>query len=310
MIEILTDDMLPLEGGCVMSLGNFDGVHIGHAQLIKELAAAKNSEKAVVFTFAQHPLNLISDKKPVKYIIGSSDKMKYLGELGADAVYFADFAEMKDYSPERFVDEVLIKLFNPKTVVCGDSFTFGQGKSGNAELLSEMLRERGVSCIVVPPVKVRGRVVSSTLIRSLITEGKLEEAEELLGRKYSIILPVIHGRAYGRTIGVPTINQLFPPDRIVPKFGVYACLCEIDGILYEGVANVGVRPTIAEPTPEPLCETHIFEFSERLYDRDVRVIFCSLIREEEKYGSLEELISQIMKDIEDCKKYFANSSKG
>ena len=309
MLNILTDNMLPLKDGCVLSLGNFDGVHIGHAGLIHALTAVKADKKAVVFTFAQHPLNMLTDKKPVKYIIGSTDKMKYLGELGADAIYFADFSEMKDYEPEWFIDEILIKLFCPSTVVCGENFSFGKGKSGSSSYLKKRLAQKGIECIIVPPVTSEGRVVSSTLIRQLISEGKVEEAEMLLGKKYSIILPVIHGRAYGRTIGVPTINQLFPSNRIVPKFGVYACRCEIDGELYEGIANVGVRPTIKEATPEPLCETHIFEFSELLYDKAVRVIFCKLIRDEKKFNSIDELITQIQTDIDDCKAYFRQERK-
>ena len=309
LLDILTDDMLPLEDGCVLSLGNFDGVHIGHAGLIHAQTAVKGGKKAVVFTFAQHPLNMLTDKKPVKYIIGSTDKMKYLAELGADAIYFADFNELKDYEPERFIDEVLVKLFRPSTVVCGENFSFGKGKSGSSAYLKQRLEQKGINCIIVPPVTSDGRVVSSTLIRQLITDGRVEAAETLLGRKYSIILPVIHGRAYGRTIGVPTINQLFPPDRIVPKFGVYACRCEIDGELYEGIANVGVRPTIKESTPEPLCETHIFEFSELLYDKAVRVIFCKLIRDEKKFNSLDELIKQIKIDIDDCKAYFRQEER-
>lgn len=304
MIEILTDAQLPLEQGCVLSLGNFDGVHIGHARLIDTLASEKQHCKAAVFTFAEHPLNLISDRKIVKYIIGSSDKMKYLYELGADAIYFADFEAMKDYTPEKFVDKILMKKFNPRLIVCGENFTFGRGKSGNTKDLGRMLTERGVECRIMPPVTYEGQVVSSTLIRSLITNGDMEKAEKLLGRKYSIMLPVIHGREIGRKIGVPTINQLFPHDRVVPKFGVYACVCEINGVMHNGIANVGVRPTVSENEPGPICETHIFEFGELLYDKDVRVSFCKLIRSETKFDSIAELKEQIYKDIEECKNYF------
>ena len=304
LIEILTDAQLPLENQCVLSLGNVDGVHIGHAKLIKILAEAKNDDKAVVFTFAEHPLNLMSEQKVVKYIIGSSDKMTYLNELGADAIYFADFEAMKDYTPQRFVDEVLLGKFHPRIVVCGENFTFGRSKSGSAKDLSQMLNAKGVECLIVPPVKYDGKVVSSTLIRSVISEGDMEMAEKLLGRKYSIFLPVIHGREIGRTIGFPTINQLFPSDRITPKFGVYACICEINGISHYGIANVGVRPTVSENERNPICETHIFDFGEQLYDKDVRVSFCRLIRAEKKFNSLEELKNQISNDVKESKKYF------
>ena len=244
-MKIITDRDLPLSGRTVLTIGAFDGVHIGHACLLRSMCAVSGEKRLpnAVWTFAESPKAL---QQGAKYITGSVEKMEALEKLGAEQIYFADFERCRSMTPSEFVEKALIGDFHADTVVCGFDFRFGASRAGDAQTLKALLAQAGVSCIVVPPVKAGDETVSSTLIRRKLAEGDIEGASFLLGRRYSFLLPVIHGRRLGRTIGFPTINQRFPAYQVVPAYGVYACLCEVDGKLYRGVSNIGVRPTVSE----------------------------------------------------------------
>ena len=257
----------------------------------------------MVWTFAESPKAL---QQGAKYITGSVEKMEALEKLGAEQIYFADFERCRSMTPSEFVEKALIGDFHADTVVCGFDFRFGASRAGDAQTLKALLAQAGVSCIVVPPVKAGDETVSSTLIRRKLAEGDIEGASFLLGRRYSFLLPVIHGRRLGRTIGFPTINQRFPAYQVVPAYGVYACLCEVDGKLYRGVSNIGVRPTVSEHEDAPLCETHIFDFSDDLYDKEARVYLCRRIRPERRFDSVEALREQVERDKQAARAYFAN----
>lgn len=304
-MNIITDNDLPIFNKTIVSIGNFDGVHIGHRCLIETLTeiSEKKKMKSIVFTFAENPKNILTGGE-VKYLTGTEDKMRFLSEFGAENIYFADFSELCGLTPEEFTENILVKKFNADTVVCGFDFRFGKGRSGNAEGLKELLGKHGTDCVIVAPVFYEGNPVSSTVIRKLIGEGDAEGAEKLLGRPYSFKLPVIHGRQIGRSLGFPTINQVFPEYRIVPSYGVYAVICEHNGIEYMGIANIGIRPTVSKNEDRPVCETHLFNFNGNLYDHTVSVKLKKKLRQEIRFSSLEELKEQINKDIKTAKAYF------
>ncbi|NLN55002.1 MAG: bifunctional riboflavin kinase/FAD synthetase [Clostridiales bacterium] len=300
-MKIITVRDLPFEGECVVSIGNFDGVHLGHASLLEKASeiAKENKLPMVVFTFEDTPKNNRS-----KHITRSSDKLRLLEVHGADGVYFEDFDACRNMTPREFIKSTLIDRFNANTVVCGYDYRFGVNRSGDAGVLFRILEEYGRKTVIIPPVKVNGVVISSTLIRQYIKDGEINKASELLGRRYSFNLPVVEGRHIGRRIGFPTINQRFPEYQLVPAYGVYACLCEIGGVFYKGVSNIGVKPTVSD-TNEVICETHILDFNEDMYRRDVRIFLFSKLRDEKKFDSLEELKNAVANDVRMTKNYFS-----
>ncbi len=298
---IITERDLPLAGSRVVAVGNFDGVHLGHACLLERASEIASAEgmPMVVFTFEDTPKNTLA-----KHITRSSDKLRLLEIYGADGVYFEDFESCRNMTPHEFIKDVLIGRFGTKTVVCGYDYRFGVHRSGDSGVLARILEENGRNAVIIPPVTVNGVVVSSTLIRQYIKDGEINKASELLGRRYSFNLPVVEGRHIGRKIGFPTINQRFPEYQLVPAYGVYACLCEIGGVFFKGVADIGVKPTVSE-SGEVVCETHILDFDENMYHRDVRVFLFAKLRDEQKFASLDELKRAVANDVKKTRNYFS-----
>ena len=301
-MKIITYNDLPLQNGCVLAIGVFDGVHVGHASL---LAMAKKEAEAenvplVVFTFEETPKNEYS-----KHISSSSEKTLLLEKFGADMVYFASFGACRDMTPEIFTNDVLVGLFRVKCVVCGYDFRFGANRSGDAACLTALLEKKGRNTVVVPPVYVGDEIVSSTLIRRCVSDGDMEKASRLLGYGYSFTLPVEEGNHIGRTMGFPTVNQRFPDYRLAPSFGVYACECTFDGITMQGVADIGVKPTVTDKN-EVICESHLFGSVGELYGKVVKTVLFKKLRSERKFSSLSELREAIAADTDAAKRYFAN----
>ncbi len=304
-MKIVTDNELPLSYKTIVSIGNFDGVHIGHKRLIESLVSrsAESKTEGIVYTFAENPKNILTGGE-VKYLTGTADKMRFLSEYGAENIYFADFSEICVLTPEDFTEQILINGFNAKAVICGYDFRFGKGRRGSAERLKELLAEHHVECIIEPPVCIDGLPVSSTEVRRLLAEGECERATVLLGRPYCFTLPVVYGRQIGRSLGFPTINQIFPEYRVIPAYGVYAVDCEANGEKYRGIANIGIRPTVSKSKDGPVCETHLFGFDGDLYDKTGRIYLKKRLRREIEFSSLEELKKQINRDIEAAGDYF------
>lgn len=293
------------QNGSVIALGNFDGVHIGHKKLIDEIIylSKKNGYPSIVYTFREHPHNIIKGEYVTKCITENSEKFDILSEMGVDYIYFEEFERIRNDSPERFVDEVLIGLFGVSHVVCGFNFTFGAGGKGRADTLRELLARRNIRLTVIDPIVCGGILVSSSYIRGLIEGGNMEAASLFLGREFFINFPVIYGRQLGRTLGIPTINQEFPPCHIIPARGVYACSCYLDGEPYICLTNVGCKPTVSDQT-RFTSETHILNFEGDLYGKRIRVNFFKKIRDEIKFPSLAVLQSEIQKDIQTTISYF------
>ena len=305
----LTDNMLPLKCGTVMTIGNFDGVHRGHQTLINEVCrmASELSLVPAVWTFSRHTDSFKSGQNGL--ICDAGERASVLASLGIKAVYLADFMKYRDMDPETFVKKVLCGEFNVKAAVCGYDFRFGSNAKGDAEALKKYLFDMGIKCVVMPPLKVNDVTVSSTVIREHIAAGDVETASKLLGRPYGFDLPVVHGLENGRKLGFRTVNQVYPADRVVPCFGVYAVRCLIDGVWYNGVADIGVRPTVDEEKNGILCETHIFDFDGDLYGKTVRTELIKMMRREKRFDSFSGLKAQVCDDILRAKSFFAALEK-
>lgn len=303
-MQLIAKSSLPLKKGTALAIGNFDGLHMGHMKLIEEILFLSRRYKleSVVWTFNEHPENVISGSYVTKSITAMDEKIELLSEKNVDGMYIEEFNSVRDYSPDEFIEKILVEKFNVKYVVCGFNFRFGKNNSGDAEYLSKRLAEYSVQTRIISPIIYDDKVVSSTYIRSLIEKGDMELTSRLLGRQFYINFPVVQGRHLGREIGVPTINQEFPPDHIIPEKGVYACAVYINGEPYIAVANVGTKPTVNGDHIS--CETHILDFCGDLYGKNIKVCFFKKMRDEQKFSSLDELKKVILGDIEKTRDYF------
>lgn len=286
-----------------VALGNFDGVHAGHTRLIETLTSFGLS--SVVYTFEEHPVNCIMGRGTLASINTNSEKAEIFDSLGVDSVVFADFERVRNMSPETFVDEILIKELSVTEAVCGYNYRFGKNGKGDAAMLSRLLEKHGARLTVIDEVDVDGIPVSSTEIRGALLSGDMEKASRLLGRPYFINSTVVHGKAIGRQMGFPTVNESFAEGRLVLPYGVYFSRCFVkDGGSHIAVVNVGVRPTVNTTDPKPTVEAHIIDFEGDLYGKDVRIEFIKKWRDEQKFDSLDSLGAQISRDISACREYF------
>ncbi|MFO1445953.1 bifunctional riboflavin kinase/FAD synthetase [Bacillus sp. Bva_UNVM-123] len=292
----------------VMALGYFDGVHLGHQKVIltaKEMAEQKGMKSAVM-TFDPHPSVVLSkDVKHVEYITPLKDKIELISSLGIDYLFIINFTrEFANLLPQEFVDRYLIEL-NVQHVVAGFDYTYGRMGKGTMETLPFHSREQ-FGFTVIPKVTKSEDKVSSTLIRSHLRVGNLEELPSLLGRFYTTKGIVIHGDKRGRTIGFPTANVGLEEDYIIPPLGVYCVRFYVHDKWYEGVCNVGFKPTFhKEASLKPSIEVHIFDFDQDIYGEEVAVEWHQYLRKEQKFSSITELIAQIEKDKAEALNYFA-----
>lgn len=282
-----------------VALGFFDGLHLGHIEVIKRAMemSIKNGLKSVVFTFNNKTLLPKFDHQ--KNIISYEYKLELLEKVGVDYLFAPDFAAEKDLSPEEFVEKILVKKLNAAYVACGYDFRFAKGGKATADDLTALCEKRGIKTIVVPAVSLNGEIISSTSIRSHITNGEIEKANELLGYELTYTLEVVHGNNIGHGLGFPTINQYFPEGSVVPKNGVYKSWTQIDGRNYPSVTNIGVKPTIKEKQGEirPVgMETHIIDYNADLYGKHIRVGLRGFLRDERRFSSLDELKAQLETD--------------
>ncbi len=300
------------EKGTALALGNFDGVHTGHKRLLCATSeiARENGLVSCVYTFLKHPRTYTEDNT-TSLITNNSEKEKIISSLGLDAIYYENFLDVKDYDAQKFCSRILKDTLNCKIVICGENFRFAKDRSAGSGVLKTEAEKLGMNCIVIPYMDDDNEKLNSTRIRKLIRAGDIQKANELLGHTFSIYYPVIHGRHLGTQIGVPTINQTFEEEKLKPKNGVYACICHIDGKEYMSVSNVGVKPTVTynEKNPPVLCETHIIGYSGNLYGKSIKVDFYKKLRDEKRFSSLDELVSEVKKNIEETELYFSREKK-
>ncbi len=275
-----------------IALGTFDGVHLAHQAVINE---AVNSEYTpAVFTFNQSPSGIINGEK-IGAIATKETKAKLLENLGIKLLFCPDFLSVKDLSPEDFV-KLLKEKLGAKKITCGFNFRFGLGGKGNPQILKQLCKKNKIELKVIPPILVGDEPVSSTRIRKYIENGELEKARELLGHNFSFEFEVTSGNHLGSTWDIPTINQVFPNNFIVPKKGVYASKTIIDGKEYKSITNIGLKPTVGSDNVS--AETNIFDFSGDLYGAEITVVIYYFIRPERKFEDLEELKRAILNDID------------
>ncbi|MDE5946965.1 MAG: bifunctional riboflavin kinase/FAD synthetase [Oscillospiraceae bacterium] len=283
-----------------VALGLFDGVHLGHREVIKyPVQLEKYGFIPSVFTFKNSSL---SEKqgRSIEYIYTDVQKESIIKDLGIKEIFSEDFNTIKDLNGEEFVREILIKKVNAGYVICGNDFKFGKRASCGIRELSELGKKYDFKVKIADNIKLQNEIVSSRKIRGLISIGYISSANLMLGSDYHIDGEVVHGRQLGRTLNFPTINQVFEPNQLVPKKGVYQSSTEIDGILYESITNIGIKPTVGAEV-KPLSETHILNFSNDIYGKNIKVTLKRFIRDEKKFASVQELRSQIFKDIDSVK---------
>ncbi|MCQ2546004.1 MAG: bifunctional riboflavin kinase/FAD synthetase [Clostridia bacterium] len=288
----------------VVALGNFDGIHRGHQEIInrsvKEAAAA--GLKSGVFTFSNHTSTILKNVEPVKNILYADEKIRLLEDLGVDYMFNIPFTEeILNMSPVEFIDRILVDRFNIREAYCGFNYRFGYKAQGNPEVLMREGLARGFGIHVQEAYEIDGIIVSSTYIRQLIEEGRMEECTKFMGRMYSIGGEIVKGNMLGRTIGFPTCNTVVDSTMVTPPNGVYITMCTIDGVRRPSVTNVGVKPTIG--TYEKNIETHIFNFNEDVYGKEIRVDFIKHTRGEKKFDGIDALKAQIQQDCIQAKVY-------
>ena len=290
----------------MVTLGVFDGVHLGHKKVIAETISWAESLQglSIAVTFEPHPEALIRGESP-SVITSLQERLLLLGSFGLDFCVVIDFDEkMAGKEPEEFVKEVLVDIIGAKAVVVGATSTFGRGARGTPALLKEIGPGLGLKIRIVPSVTFKGEVISSTLIRKILHKGDLEAVKEMLGRRFSILATVAKGTGLGRKLGFPTAN-LDLKDVARPPDGVYLTYARIDGSKGDSprlpsLTYTGPRPTFtyAHSSREQVCEVHILDFQRDLLSHEMEVIFLAKLREARKFKSASELTRQISRDVE------------
>jgi riboflavin kinase/FMN adenylyltransferase len=288
----------------VITIGSFDGVHLGHQSIIAKLVAAAHQRQfpSVVITFYPHPSVVLRGRRPSFYLTSPEAKAERLGELGVDHVITMQFdhslASMKAYDFLRW----LKTQSHFQGLWVGENFALGQNREGDVEYLRSVSEEFKFNLEVVTPVLVDGEIISSTSVREALRAGDVVRVRNYLGTNFSLCGEVERGSGRGKTLGMPTANLSVWEELAYPGIGVYACKTRIDGEDYKAVVNIGVRPTFGDRMEKPTIEAHILDFSRSLYDEELELVFIDRLRDERRFNGPEELIAQIQSDIENARK--------
>lgn len=290
------------KGGAI-AIGNFDGVHLGHRALIaraRELAAA-NDAITVALTFDPHPSALLAPARAPHLLTSMERRIELLAEAGVDAVVVEPFThELAGIAPNAFVDDIVIFALRARAIIVGYDFSYGQGRTGTVEALQAHGIHAGIEVAVVPAVTVDGEIAASTRIRALLRAGDLAHAERMLGRPWDIDGVVVHGAQRGRAIGVPTANIATEVELAIAP-GIYAVTLGVEGgPARPAVASLGTNPTFVDDGGLVL-EVHVLDWDGELYDRRVRTTFIARLRDEQKFDSVDALVAQIRRDIDQAR---------
>ncbi len=288
----------------VLTVGNFDGVHVGHQEILKQARsfAARTGGPVAALTFDPHPLAVVAPAKAPLRLMSVDERVKRLAEAGADIVVVARSEPvLLRMEAEKFITDVLIARFQPTHIIEGTSFGFGKGRKGTPELLREKTRPFGCEVHIVDPVSIVGEngeslLVSSSRIRKLLMEGEVSQAARCLGRPYGIESTVVRGAGRGRSIGVPTANIRTPEGQVEPAEGVYAGSTVVGATAYRSAISIGRAETFGGSQRQ--LESHLLDFQSDLYDEAVRVEFARRIRGQRKFETVDELVKQIQQDIQ------------
>lgn len=287
-----------------IALGYFDGIHIGHKKIITTLVqqARLKKIKTAVVTFDKNPANYFNEE-PILNIQTFKDRQLILNSLGVDYLYELNFEKYKDLSATEYLRDVLVKNFEPKIIVVGYNHTFGKEKSGNVQLLKEYATNYNYKCIVIPEQKYKNKEeVSSTQIRKRIQYGHLNAIRALLGRYFSVRNSVIKGDKIARNLGYPTANLIWPNSTVKLPYGVYFGYAQFDARMIPALISWGTKPTLTDGNNEVL-EAHLYEFNENLYGRIIKIIFVKKLRDQENFGNIRVLATQLQKDYSAFQKW-------
>ena len=306
-MQIIETSNIWQERAAAVTIGCFDGVHLGHRALIAETCACARAEGllSVVLTFAPHP-SAVFTGKPVPLLLTSAEKRDIIETLGADV--YIDYPFTKSFAalpPETFFRDVLVDALQCKTLVVGADFRFGQGGAGHIELAEQLGGELGIRIVTVPDREWNGAKISSSRIRALVQAQRFADAAQCLGAPYTVGGTVMEGKHLGRAIGYPTMNLHPPADRLLPPDGVYLTRTLRKGVLYDGLTNVGISPTVGGHTQ--LVETHLLDFAADTYGERIHVQFIEYLRGETRFTSVGALKSQITADEAAARRCFARA---
>lgn len=293
------NNIIQLENSAI-ALGFFDGVHIGHQELIKEVvkSAKENNTKSVLITFKKSPAETFG--REVKYITTNEEKETLIANKGIDYIIELSFdKKLMNMTAIDYLKNLTINL-HPYSIITGFNHTFGKNKIGTPQFLKEQSNLLDFKYIEIPAIIHNNKIVSSTLIKKYIQDGNLEIANTILGHDFNIKGNVIEGNKIGRTIGFPTANITYPENIVEIPFGVYKCNVNVDNKIYSGLLNYGIKPTIKENKKKPIAEVHIIDFSENIYGQDIKIFIQKRLRQEKKFNSIEELKLQIKEDLKQC----------
>jgi len=294
----------------VVTIGSFDGVHLGHQAILNQVkaVAAELGLPSVVMTFEPQPQEFFSGERAPARLMRLREKVDALFEFGVDQVLCLQFnRELRNLTAAEFVRSVLVDGLGTRHLIVGDDFRFGCDRSGDFKMLSEMGETYDFAVQDTETLEVDGQRVSSTLVRQILEQGNFERASQLLGKPFTITGRVVYGQQLGRELGFPTANVQLNRYS-APLSGVYAVLVNIDGAVYQGAANVGLRPTVGDLL-KPILEVHLLDFEADLYGRRIEVEFVTKIRDEEKFTSLDKLIESIQRDVKQIRAWFAGDSE-
>jgi riboflavin kinase/FMN adenylyltransferase len=292
----------PLEPAWI-TIGNFDGVHLGHQALIAELITHARQDKvlAVALTFWPHPRVYFTQEVEGFYLNDRTEKNELLAKTGLDVILCLPFnQQLADLDTQQFLRK-LNSLVPLKGLLVGENFALGKGRQGTGNVLQSVCSAMGVPCLDIPPVMLDGQVISSQRIRQTLDSGEVEQTARLLGRPYVLTGYVAPGKHRGAKLGFPTANLYFDIQRKLPRFGVYATFVEVDGLIYQGVTSVGIRPTFDDGR-FPSVETLLLDFDADIYGKLIQVKFVKFLRDEIKYDQIEDLIDQIEQDKIDARR--------
>lgn len=292
-----------IEEATAVAIGKFDGFHCGHQKLLQRMQEQKKKGLAtVVFTFVPSPAAFFS-KEPEKELTTIEEKRKIFENAGIDyLIEYPFYQETADMEPNTYIEEVLVKRIHAKCIVAGEDVSFGRRGLGNYQLLEEKSQKFGYDVIIIDKVQYEGREVSSTYVREEVARGKMELVHQLLGIPYHVGGTIVHGRKLGRTLGMPTVNQIPPKEKLLPPNGVYYSYVMLEGKKMPSITNIGTKPTVKNDIVMGV-ETYIYNFNENVYGEELEVYLLSFKRPEMRFESVEALKQQMAEDIAAGRKY-------
>lgn len=300
------EQSLPEIATSVLTIGNFDGVHLGHRKLINELVSTARAQNrpSIVCTFRPHPVEVIRPEQMIHRLFDYRDQAEVMEDLGVDYLVEEKFTkELSKMSAQDFLDLYVVKYFKPHHIIVGYDFSFGKDRSGDFNFLKTYCEKKGIGLTQIPAIEMHGQIISSTAIRKLIEHGDMKKAAEYLGRSYYLRGPVRVGFRRGHLLKAPTAN-ISPDIAFVPRKGVYFSRTHVLNQSYFSITNIGVNPTFESADSNLKVETHIFNFDEDIYGQQIKVELDQFHRDEMKFSTVEMLKEQIQKDFEEAKRYY------